>query len=167
MKRVVVLGGGVGGTIVANIVARRAKDADVTVVDKTGRHVYQPGYLYVAFGRQQPEKFARPESRLLRKRVRLIIDEAVRVDDAAKVVHLKSGTILPYDYLVIATGARIAPEEIPGHEGSHHFYSAEASVKLREALERFQGGRVVVAIGGVPYKCPPAPAEAACQLDYY
>ena len=167
MKRVVILGGGVGGTIVANLVAKKAKDAEVTVVDRMGKHVYQPGFVYVAFDRQKPRKLVRDERKLLRRRVTLLIDEAVRIDDAAKQVRLKSGTVLPYDYLVIATGSRLAPEEIPGSEAAHHFYSAEGALRLREALASFRGGRVVIAIGGVPYKCPPAPAESACLLDYY
>lgn len=167
VKRVVVLGGGVGGTVVANVVAKKAKDADVTVVDKTGKHVYQPGFVYLAFDHMKPKKLVRDERKLLRRRVKLVIDEAVRVDATKKEVHLKSGRILPYDYLVIATGSRLAPEEIPGAETAHHFYSAEAALKLRKALREFPGGRIVIAIGGVPYKCPPAPAESACLLDYY
>jgi len=166
MKRVVILGGGVGGTIVANLLAKTSKDADITVVDKTGKHAYQPGFIYVAFDRQRPEKLFRDERNLLRRRVRLVVDEVVQVNTRAKAVYLKSGRFLAYDYLVIAGGARLAPEEVPGHEGAHHFYSPEAALRLREALAAFRGGRVVIAIGGIPYKCPPAPAESACLLDY-
>jgi len=166
MKRVVILGGGVGGTIVANLLAKTSKDAEITVVDRTGKHAYQPGFIYVAFDRQRPERLFREERKLLRRRVRLVVDEAVQVNTRAKAVYLKSGRFLPYDYLVIAGGARLAPEEVPGHEGAHHFYSPEAALRLREALAAFRGGRVVIAIGGIPYKCPPAPAESACLLDY-
>ncbi len=167
MKRVVILGGGVGGTVVANVLAKKARDADITVVDKTGKHVYQPGFVYLAFDNQKPKKLVKDERKLLRRRVKLLIDEAVLIDPEEKRVHLKSGQRLPYDYLVIATGAELAPEEIPGHEAGYHFYGMEEALRLREALASFPGGRVVVAIGGYPYKCPPAPAEAACQLDYY
>ncbi len=167
MRRVVVLGGGVGGTIVANILAKKVKGADITLVDKTGKHVYQPGFIYVAFDKQKPRKLVRDERKLLRRRVKLLIDEVTRIDDDAKEVHLKSGRTLPYDYLVIATGSELHPEEIPGHEAAHHFYSMEGALELRKALAAFQGGRVVIAIGGYPYKCPPAPAESACLLDYY
>jgi len=167
MKRVVVLGGGVGGTIVANLVAKKARDAEVTLVDKTGKHVYQPGFVYVAFDKWNPKRLVKDERKLLRRRVKLLIDEVVRVDTKGKQVHLKSGTALAYDYLVIATGARLAPEEIPGSAGAHHFYSVDGALKLRDALAKFPGGRVVITVGGVPYKCPPAPAESACLLDYY
>ena len=170
MKKVVVLGGGVGGTIVANLLAKRLRpdEAEITLVDKTGKHVYQPGFVYVAFERLAPRKLVRDERRLLRKRVQLVLGEAVRIDPEARRVHLADGTALDYDRLVLALGARLTPEELPGFkEAAHHFYSLDAASRLRTALESFRGGKVVVTVASVPYKCPPAPSEAACQLDYY
>jgi len=170
MKKVVILGGGVGGTIVANLLAKklRADEAEVTLVDRTGKHVYQPGFVYVAFEKQRPKKLVRDERNLLRKRVRLVVGEAVKIDTEGKKVHLADERVLEYDRLVIALGARLTPDELPGfNESAHHFYSLEAAVKLRQALEEFKGGKVVVTVASVPYKCPPAPSEAACQLDYY
>ena len=170
VKKVVVLGGGVGGTIVANLLAKRFRpeEAEVTLVDKTGKHVYQPGFVYVAFGRTKPKSLVRDERKLLRKRVRLVIGEAVRIDPAGRKVHLADGTALAYDRLVIALGARLVPDELPGYaEAAHHFYSLEGALKLKEDLRAFRGGRIVVTVASVPYKCPPAPSEAACQLDYY
>lgn len=169
LKDVVILGGGVGGTIVANVVSRRLKgEANVTLVDKSGRHVYQPGFVYVAFGDEQISSIVRDEQRLLNRRVRLVVKEATKIDPGNRRVLLAGGESLDYDYLVIATGSRIVPEEVKGlKEGAHHFYDAEAAEKLRQALRSFTGGKVVIGVGGLPYKCPPAPAEAACQLDYY
>ncbi|HLE55013.1 MAG TPA: FAD/NAD(P)-binding oxidoreductase [Thermoplasmata archaeon] len=170
MKKIVILGGGVGGTIVANLLAKRLRpdEAEITLVDKTGKHVYQPGFVYVAFEHQRPGKLVRAERKLLKKRVKLVVGEAVKIDADGKSVHLADGTILEYDRLVVALGARLTPDELPGYkEAAHHFYSLEGAVKLRQALEDFQGGRVVVTVASVPYKCPPAPSEAACQLDYY
>ena len=169
MKKILVLGGGVGGTIVANIVARRLKEnAEVTVVDKSGKHVYQPGFVYVAFGDEQIDNIVKDERSLLNKNVKLITKEAVKIDPRERKVLLADSKHLYYDYLVIATGSRIVPEEVKGlKEGAHHFYEVDAAEKLRQALKTFNGGRVVVGVGGLPYKCPPAPAEAACQLDYY
>jgi len=170
MKKVVVLGGGVGGTIVANLLAKRLRpdEAEITLVDKTGKHVYQPGFVYVAFENLAPRKLVRDERRLLRKRVRLVRGEAVRIDTEARKVHLADGTALEYDRLVLALGARLTPEELPGFkEAAQHFYSLDAASRLRTALESFRGGKVVVTVASVPYKCPPAPSEAACQLDYY
>ena len=170
MKKVVILGGGVGGTIVANLLAKKLRpdEAEITVVDKTGKHVYQPGFVYVAFEHQKPAKLVRDERGLLRKRVKLVLGEAVKIDADGKKVHLADGTVLDYDRLVVALGARLTPDELPGYkESAHHFYSLEGAVELRKALESFQGGKVVVTVASVPYKCPPAPSEAACQLDYY
>jgi len=170
MKKVVILGGGVGGTIVANLLAKKLRpdEAEITVVDLTGKHVYQPGFVYVAFEHQQPKRLVRDERKLLRKRVKLVVGEAAKIDAEGKKVHLADGTVLDYDRLVIALGARLTPNELPGYkEAAHHFYSLEGAVELRKALEAFQGGKVVVTVASVPYKCPPAPSEAACQLDYY
>lgn len=169
MKKVLILGGGVGGTIVANVLARKLSpgEASITLVDASGRHVYQPGFIYVAFGDERPENLIREERSLLDRHVNLIIDEAMLIEPDDRRVRLKSGNVLDYDYLVVATGSRLCPEGLPGFEAAHHFYDLDASIRLREALENFPGGRVVIGIGGIPYKCPPAPAEAACQLDYY
>jgi sulfide:quinone oxidoreductase len=170
MMKVVILGGGVGGTIVANLLAKklRSDEAEIVLVDKTGKHVYQPGFVYVAFEKQKPEKLVRDERKLLRKRVKLVIGEAAKIDAEGKKVHLADGKELEYDRLVVALGARLTSDELPGYaEAAHHFYSLEGAVKLRKALEDFQGGKVVVTVASVPYKCPPAPSEAACQLDYY
>jgi len=170
MKTIVILGGGVGGTIVANRLARRlgSDEADIVLIDKQGRHVYQPGFMQVAFEGGDPSRLERRESRLLDPRVQLIVDEAVLIDPVAHEVRLAGGKTIRYDRLVLALGARLVPEELPGFaEAAHHFYTAEASSELRRALEAFSGGRIVVTVASVPYKCPPAPAEAACQLDYY
>ncbi|HYM39331.1 MAG TPA: FAD/NAD(P)-binding oxidoreductase [Thermoplasmata archaeon] len=170
MKKVVILGGGVGGTIVANLLAKKLlpDEAEITVVDKTGKHVYQPGFVYVAFEHQKPRKLVRDERKLLRKRVKLVLGEAVKIDAEGRKVTLADGAVLDYDRLVVALGARLTPNELPGYqETAQHFYSLEGAAKLHDALESFQGGKVVVTVASVPYKCPPAPSEAACQLDYY
>lgn len=169
MKKVLILGGGVGGTIVANVLARRVSpnETNITLVDATGRHVYQPGFIYVALGDEKPENLVRDERSLLDRHVNLVIDEAVLIEPDEKKVRLKSGRILDYDYLVVATGARLCPEELPGFEAAHHFYDLDASVRLSRVLDNFSGGKIVIGIGGMPYKCPPAPVEFACLLDYY
>ncbi len=167
--KIVVLGGGVGGTMVANSLVKSLKkhEAEVTLVDEDGRHVYQPGFVYISFGKQRPHKVVKDERKLLRRHVSLVVDKAESIDTDKKKVGLAKGSELDYDFLVIATGAEIHPKEIPGSEDAHHFYDLESSVKLRQSLDNFNGGKLVIATGGVPYKCPPAPAEAACQLDYY
>jgi sulfide:quinone oxidoreductase len=172
MQRIVVLGGGVGGTLAANLIARKLKkqiargEAKVTVVDQTGRHLYQPGYMYIAMGNEKAERLSRPEKKLLDGNVELVIDDVVRIDVADSRVELKGGERLGYDQLVIATGARILPEELPGFETeAHHFYTAHAARQLRKALDAFTGGRIVVGIAGMPYKCPPAPLEVTFLVE--
>src|SRR5215470_6967374 len=165
---VVILGGGVGGTLTANLVARHAGGrAHVTVVDITGRHVYQPGFLYVAVGQERPENLSREETRLLRDDVELLTDAAVGVDPGARTVKLASGRTLPYDYLVLATGSRTVMEEVPGGEAAQDFYTMGGASRLYEALEQFTGGNILVGVAGIPYKCPPAPVEFVFLLDDY
>ena len=172
MQRVVVLGGGVGGTLAANLIARKlkkqiaARQAVVTVVDETGSHAYQPGYMYIAMGSERPEKLVRSEKSLLDGNVQLVIDEVTRIDVEGKGIELGSGARMVYDQLVIATGSRILPEAIKSFETeAHHFYTAEAAAKLRQALDGFTGGRIVIGIAGIPYKCPPAPLEVAFLIE--
>jgi sulfide:quinone oxidoreductase len=166
---VVVLGGGVGGTLAANLIARDVHtDAHVTVVDPTGLHVYQPGFLYVALGQANGKWLARSERSLLRRDVDLAIEPAHLIDTEGGVVRMAGGAKLPFDYLVVATGARLVPENVPGlAEGAQHFYSLFGAELLHQELRRFQGGKLVVGIAGIPYKCPPAPIEFVFMVDEY
>jgi sulfide:quinone oxidoreductase len=165
---VLVLGGGVGGTIVANLVAKEVGDrARVTVVDTTGIHVYQPGFLYVAVGQEKPAALKRPEASLLRHDIKLVTERATRVDPAAQKVVLASGRTLRYDELLLATGSRTVMEEVPGGAGAHDFYTMEGATRLFKALTGFEGGTIVIGVAGIPYKCPPAPVEFAFLLDDY
>ncbi len=172
VDRILILGGGVGGTLTANLLARRlrrridAGEATVTVVDATGNHVYQPGFMYIAMGGERPEKLEKRERALLDKRVGLVTGVVDRVDEKAQTVGLTDGTVLPYDHLVLATGSRILPEAIAHFEDeAHHFYSAEGAARLRAALDAFQGGTIVVGIASMPYKCPPAPLEVSFLIE--
>jgi len=167
-SEVVVLGGGVGGTIVANLVAKQAQArARVTVVDASGIHVYQPGFLYVAVGQENPATLLRPERQLLRDDVALVTVRAKRVDQAAHMVLLDSGRTLRYDHLVLATGSRTVMQEVPGAVDAHDFYTMEGAQRLFKALQTFRQGTIVIGVAGIPYKCPPAPVEFAFLLDDY
>jgi len=172
MKRILILGGGVGGTLTANLLVKKlrrqlkAGEVTITVVDQTGQHTYQPGFMYIAMGGERAEKLQRPERGLLDPRVALVIGEIEKVDEPTQTVHLKDGQRLGYDYLVLATGSRIVPEAIEHFDTeAQHFYSAEAALELRHALDAFTGGRIVVAIAGMPYKCPPAPLEVSFLIE--
>ena len=167
-SEVVILGGGVGGTLAANLISRRAgADVHVTLVDATGVHVYQPGFLYVAVGDQKPAGLRHSEASLIRTEVNLVVDRALEVVPAAQQVRLESGRTLHYDQLLLATGSRTVMEEVPGGSDAHDFYTMEGAVRLHQALEAFEGGRIVIGVAGIPYKCPPAPVEFVFLLDDY
>ncbi len=171
-KRVVVVGGGIGGTTVANRI-RRALDAEVAsgqvsiqLVDREGVHAYQPGYLMVVFEKMRPEETQRDESQLLHRSVQLVRAEVEKVDAAANKLLLKGGKELGYDLLVLSSGSVLHPELTPGFaEGAHSFYDLGNAKKLRAALHGFTGGRIVVSVAGMPYKCPVAPLEVTFMLD--
>jgi sulfide:quinone oxidoreductase len=172
MQRILILGGGVGGTLTANLLARKlrsrlkAGDVTITVVDQTGQHVYQPGFMYIAMGGERAAALRRPERGLLDQRVSLVVGEVEKVDEQRRTVHLTDGERLAYDYLVLGTGSRIVPEAIDHFTTeAHHFYTAEAAAELRAALDAFTGGRIVIGIAGMPYKCPPAPLEVAFLIE--
>ncbi len=172
MTRILILGGGVGGTLTANLLVKklrrriRAGEVTITVVDQTGKHTYQPGFMYIAMGGERAENLQRPERGLLDPAVTLVIGEVARVDEGTSTVFLADGEPLGYDYLVLATGSRIVPEAIEHFDTeAHHFYTAEAAAELRRALDAFEGGRIVIGIAGMPYKCPPAPLEVAFLIE--
>jgi sulfide:quinone oxidoreductase len=172
MDRIVILGGGVGGTLTANLLVKRLRprlksgEVTITVVDQTGEHIYQPGFMYLAMGGERAANLHRPERALLDSRVSLVVGEVKKVDERRRMVHLLDGQRIGYDYLVLATGSRIVPESIDHFTTeAYHFYTAEAATRLRSALDAFDGGRIVIGIAGMPYKCPPAPLEVAFLIE--
>ncbi len=174
-KQIVILGGGTGGTMTANRLRRSfgPDEAEIHVVDRDDRHIYQPGLLFVPFGLAQVDEIVRPRRRQLRGGIVFHESEidSVALDDDA--VRLGDGTLLPYDVLVIATGARLQPEETEGMTGPgwnekvFTFYTPEGAAALHAALERFDGGRLVVNLVDMPIKCPVAPLEFAFLADWY
>jgi sulfide:quinone oxidoreductase len=131
-------------------------------------HDYQPGYLYVALGQAKGHWLSRDERTLLRGGIDLAIEEAIRIHPDAGTVQLARGGSLAWDYLVIATGARLVPDKITGlAEGSFEFYSLAGAERLAQELRHFRGGKIKVGIAGIPYKCPPAPIEFTFMVDGY
>jgi sulfide:quinone oxidoreductase len=174
-KRIVILGSGTGGTMTANRLRRRfdADEAEIHVVDRDDRHVYQPGLLFVPFGLAQAEEIVRPRRRQLRDGIVFHQNEVESVSIERDEVLLDDGTVLPYDVLVIATGVRLQPEETEGLTGAgwnervFTFYTPEGAVGLHDALVRFDGGRLVVNLVDMPIKCPVAPLEFVFLADWY
>ena len=122
--------------------------------------------MYIAMGGERAADLSRPERSLLDKRVTLVVGEIARVDEVRQTVVLADERELAYTQLVVASGSRIVPEAIEHFDTeAHHFYTAEAAAKLRTALDAFTGGRIVIGIAGMPYKCPPAPLEVAFLIE--
>ena len=98
--------------------------------------------------------------------IELVVGQIEQLEPGERTLTLADGQSLSYDYLVLSTGCRIVPETSPHFaEEAHHFYTAEAAARLREALDEFAGGRIVIGIAGMPYKCPPAPLEVAMLIE--
>ena len=174
-KRLVVLGAGTAGTLLANQLRRRIStdELQIDVVDRDDAHVYQPGLLFVPFGLAVPEGLVRSRGAQLRREIGYHQVEIDSVSLADQRVNLADGSGLPYDALVIATGARLLPEETEGMTGSgwqesvFTFYDLPGAAALRDALDRFEGGRLVVDIADFPIKCPVAPIEFVFLADWY
>ena len=175
MKRIVILGGGTGGTMMANRL-RRLYDEDeaaIAVVDKDDRHVYQPGLLFVPFGLASADEIVRPRRRQLRSGIDFHVSEIDHVAVGEDRVHLVDGSTLPYDVLIVATGVTLRPEETEGLTGAgwrermFTFYDVPGAEQLTRALDAFDGGRLVVNLIDMPIKCPVAPLEFAFLADWY
>ena len=172
--RILIVGGGTGGTILGNNLARRlsgeirAGKARITMLSASDKHMYQPGLLYVAFGQMMPDELYRDQASLLESSIEFHVDPVEKFMLDKNQVKTRSGKTHEYDILVIATGSRIVPQEIPGlREGSETFYSEAGAVKMFKRLREFQGGTVAIVVG-VPHKCPIAPVEVTFALhDYF
>ncbi|MDR2189597.1 MAG: NAD(P)/FAD-dependent oxidoreductase [Azonexus sp.] len=171
--KILIIGGGMGGTILANNLARRlqgeikAGKARITMLSASERHMYQPGLLYVAVGSMSTDELYRDQKSLLEHSIEFHVDPVTEFQLDNNRVKSQSGKTYGYDILVIATGSRMAPETIPGlAENSETFYTEETAVSMVKALRAFQGGKVVITVG-VPHKCPMAPLEIAFMLNDY
>ncbi len=175
MRRIVILGGGTGGTLAANRLRHTLPPDEVaiTVVDRNDGHVYQPGLLFVPFGLARSGELTRPRGEQLHPGIDYLVDPVDRVDLASRRVSLESGHVLPYDVLVIASGAVLAPEETDGLTGvgwgekTFTFYDPTGADALAAALDRFVGGRFVVNVIDLPIKCPVAPLEFCFLADWF
>jgi sulfide:quinone oxidoreductase len=174
---VLVAGGGIGGTIVANRIAQKLSDemargeVKVTVLDRSQKHYYQPGFMLVSMGEMHPKDTFAEERELLDRRVGLITGDKgtiTKLNPADKAVVTADGSTHNYDYLVLATGSHIQVDEIPGFkEGAQTFFSLDGAQKMWDSVRGFQGGNIVVDVAMLPHKCPVAPLEITLMLDDY
>ena len=170
MKTVVILGGGIGGLVAANELRRRLpREHKVVLVEKNSEHAFPPSFLWLMTGRRQPNQIIRTVRSLVRSGVEVIQAEVKSIDIPNRSVVTSSELTLVYDHLVIALGAELSPDSIPGlYQNYHSFYTFQETIRLQQALARFTGGKIAIVICSLPYKCPAAPHEAAMlMVDYF
>jgi len=171
-ERIVIVGGGTGGSVLANDLADRlepeldAGDVEVTLVNDGPEQVYKPVWLYVPFGQREPADGRRRLDELVDDAVDLRIDRVTDVDTDAQRLRFDGGPSTEYDHLVLATGSTLEPELIPGlAEGGHDYYSESGATALREELLSFTEGEIVLSVVGTPHMCPAAPLEFVFMID--
>lgn len=172
--KILIVGGGMGGTILANNIARKLRadikssKTSITMLSATDKHMYQPGLLYVAVGKMNPTELYRDQKTLLEPTIDFKVDPVTEFNLDDNNVKAQSGATYHYDVIVIATGSRTHAEGTPGlKEYAEQFYTEADAVKMYNRLEAFEGGKVMIAVG-VPHKCPMAPLEITFMLvDYF
>ena len=163
---VVILGGGSGGLVAARRLRRLLDPADrVVLIDRSATYRYAPSFLWVMTGIRRPEQITRDLRTLRRRGIEVVIGDIRAIDTAERSIETSSGNV-DYDRLVISLGADLAPDALPGFgDAAHNLYTIDGAVGARDALQRFSGGRVVVLVSRLPFKCPAAPYEAALLAE--
>ncbi len=166
--KVVILGGGVGGLVASNLLAKRLQKSDsVILIDKKPEYQFTPSFPWIMMGSREPHQITKRLDLLQKKGIRYINTEVLKIDPESKLVRTQAEDF-SYDYLIVALGAELAEEAIPGfQEEALHTYSLEAAMKLKETLKTFHQGVIVAGISSLPFKCPAAPYEVALLIDYY
>ncbi|MBI9051773.1 MAG: NAD(P)/FAD-dependent oxidoreductase [Anaerolineaceae bacterium] len=176
MKTLLILGGGTAGTIMAQKMSKHLdlKTWKIIVVDKEETHYYQPGFLFIPFGTYKAKDVIKPKKRFIPSNVEIIYSDIEIIEpDNNTVMLVNNQQEIKYDYLIVATGTRLAPEETPGlmeegwHKNIFDFYTIEGAVALHEFLSKWEGGKMVVSLAEMPIKCPVAPLEFVFLADWY
>lgn len=168
-KTILILGGGVGGLVAANELRKRlGREHRIVLVDKSGQHLFSASLPWAMVGWRRPEELTKDVRRMAHPSVEVVQAEVQAIDPTKQKAMTEVGE-LGYDYLVVALGAELAPEAMPGYaEAAHNFFSLEGVTTLAGALKGFSGGRVAVVVSKLPYKCPAAPYEVALLLhDFF
>jgi len=175
MKSLVILGAGTAGTMMANHLVKKLPKSDwaITIVDQHKTHYYQPGFLFLPFDIYTEDQVKKTGKKFIPKGVSYIQEKIELIEPEQNKVTLGNDTALNYDVLIVATGSKIAPDEIEGMDGPEwyksifDFYSYEGAKALRDKLRSWEGGKLVVHITEMPIKCPVAPLEFAFLADSY
>ena len=175
MKKILILGAGTAGTMMANKLERSlpAGEWSITVVDQYRTHYYQPGFLFIPFGIYTQKDVEKPKRDFIPPGVKMVFSEIEVIEPEQNRVRLKDGVMLGYDFLIIATGAKIHPGETEGmqgagwHQNIFDFYTVEGAVALARFLKYWEGGRLVLNVAEMPIKCPVAPLEFVFLADWW
>ncbi|GAB4529407.1 MAG: FAD/NAD(P)-binding oxidoreductase [Anaerolineales bacterium] len=177
MKTLLILGAGTGGTMVANKMAEQLDPQEwrIVIVDRDETHYYQPGFLFIPFGIYSPRDVVKPKRNFLPPTVEVIFSDIEVIEPEKNRVILRNGNqVIHYDYLVIATGSHIHPEETEGmvddggwQKNIFTFYNLEGATKLANFLKYWKGGRLVLNVTEMPIKCPVAPLEFLFLSDWF
>lgn len=166
LKTIVILGGGVGGVVAARELRKRLpRQHRVVLVDREREHLFAPSLLWLMVGLREADSIKRPLKHLERKGIEVRLGEVEKIDPETRQVTV-AGEPLEADYLIVALGAELAPETVPGLQAAgHNFYTQAGAEGLRAALQSTRKGRIVVLTAAPAYKCPAAPYEAALLID--
>lgn len=174
MRKVLILGSGAGGTIVANMLRKELveQEWEITIIDRKEQHHFQPGYLFIPFGIYGENDILKPKKEFIPKGVEFVVDNIVKIDKDQRKVETAANGSYDYDWLVIATGCDIHPEEIDGmvdgwRKEIFDFYTLDGALALKKELKYFDSGKIVLNIAEVPYKCPIAPLEFVFMADWF
>jgi sulfide:quinone oxidoreductase len=175
MRKLVILGAGTAGTMMLNRLheALDPGEWNITIIDQHETHYYQPGFLFIPFGIYSKRDVMKPKRDFFPPGVDVIISGIQRIDAGSNRVILENNAVVPYDYLIIATGAKIVPSQTEGMKDGHwhksifDFYTVEGACALAEFFKHWQGGKLVINITEMPIKCPVAPLEFAFLADWY
>ncbi|HRZ76222.1 MAG TPA: FAD/NAD(P)-binding oxidoreductase [Bacteroidales bacterium] len=175
MKKILILGGGTAGTIMVNKLrkALEREEWEITIVDQHRTHYYQPGFLFIPFDIYTRHDVVKPKGDFFPAGVNVVYAAIDRIEADRNRVHLEGGTFLQYDFLIIATGTQTRPDQTPGlkdalwYKEIFDFYTIEGAVALRDFFRKWEGGRLVMNIADLPYKCPVAPLEFIFLADAY
>ena len=175
MKKLLILGAGTAGTMMANKM-KKALDVDewkITIVDQHKTHYYQPGFLFIPFDIYNKHDVIKPKYDFFPTGIEVVFSEIDKVIGEENKVLLKDGKQLNYDFLIIATGTQTYPEETPGlkdklwYKDIFDFYTIEGALALQKHLKYWEGGKLVMCISELPYKCPVAPIEFVCLAEAF
>ena len=175
MKKLLILGAGTAGTIMLNKLASVLERSEwqITIVDQNETHYYQPGFLFIPFDIYTRKDVIKPKRDFLPPGTNVVMSPIERIEPEKNRVILSNNTVLPYDFLIIATGANIHPEQTEGmkdglwNKSIFDFYTIDGACLMHDLFKRWEGGRLVVNITEMPIKCPVAPLEFAFLADWY